>query len=56
MSILNMVISLVGPRANVENTGVTKLSTHFHKLEFRESDVSPGKTEVTQGKSVEFIT
>ena len=26
------------------------------KLEFRESDVSPGKTEVKQGKLVEFIS
>ena len=25
-------------------------------LEFRESDVSPGKTEVKQGKFVEFIS
>ena len=27
----------------------------LHKLEFRESDVSPGKTEVKHGKIVEFI-
>ena len=26
------------------------------KLEFRESDVSPGKTEVKQGKFIEFIS
>ena len=26
------------------------------KLEFRESDVSPGKSEVKQGKSIEFIS
>ena len=26
------------------------------KLEFQESDVSPGKTEVKQGKFVEFIS
>ena len=28
----------------------------FHKPEFRESDVLPGKTEVKQGKFVEFIS
>ena len=27
-----------------------------YKLEFRESDVSPGKTEVKDGKFVEFIS
>ena len=27
-----------------------KLVTMYHTLEFRESDVSPGKTEVKQGK------
>ena len=26
-----------------------------HKLEFRESDVLPGKTKVKQGKFIEFI-
>ena len=26
------------------------------KLEFRESDVSPGKTKVKQGKFIEFIS
>ena len=29
---------------------------HPPKVEFRESDVSPGKTEVKQGKFIEFIS
>ena len=34
----------------------TFVSSRFYKLEFRESDVSPGKTVVKQGKFVEFIS
>ena len=34
----------------------TKFLTDQNKLEFRESDVSPGKTDVKQGKFVEFIS
>ena len=30
--------------------------TLFYKLEFRDSDVSPGQTEVKQGKFVEFLS
>ena len=35
---------------------IKSLSTSFNKIEFRESDVSPGKTEVKQGKFVKFIS
>ena len=34
----------------------TKFLRTQNKLEFRESDVSPGKTEVKQGKFVEFVS
>ena len=32
------------------------ISLPFFELEFQESDVSPGKTEVKQGKCVKFIS
>ena len=32
------------------------LHTCINKLEFRESDVLPGKTEVKEGKFVKFIS
>ena len=31
-------------------------SYHIHSLEFRESDVSPGQTEVKQGNFVKFTS
>ena len=34
----------------------TTISFLYLKLEFRESDVSPGKTEVKQGKFLEIIS
>ena len=36
---------------------VVRITRHHHfKLEFQEMAVSPGKTEVKQGKLVEFIS
>ena len=43
-------------KSKLSVTGEKKKNYLIIKLEFRESDVSPGKTEVKQGKFVEFIS
>ena len=32
------------------------IQSHIRELEFPESEISPGKTEVKQGKFMEFIS
>ena len=40
----------------ISENRILKSDLSLAKVEFRESDVSPGKTDVKQGKFVEFIS